>query len=153
MTARTTQVYIRDRAFVLSELRNRAQRTCLVREKRALSKRTSDSADDLPRNVDRRMGYAFKNFCLQVGNVVASNQVNKVISVRFASFVLGACRNSARGVTGDNIGNTQDHEFHQRFAGRGAAGIYSRVIPTHDHWRRGQFTTRTLYIELREGLQ
>src|SRR5947208_14198374 len=94
MTARTTQVYIGDRGFVVSELRNRAQRTSLVREKRALSKRTSDSADDLPRNVDRRMSYAFKNFCLQVGNVVGSNQVNKVISVRFASFVPGACRNS-----------------------------------------------------------
>src|SRR5438094_9127031 len=105
MTARTTQVYIGDRGFVVSELRNRAQRTSLVREKRTLSKRTSDSADDLPRNVDRRMGYALKNFCLQVGNVVGSNQVNKVISVRFASFVPGSCRNCPRGGTGRNIGN------------------------------------------------
>src|SRR2546430_10504061 len=116
MTARTTQVYIGDRGFVVSELRNRAQRTSLVREKRTLSKRTSDSADDLPRNVDRRMGYAFKNFCLQVGNVVGSNQVNKVISVRFASFVPGACRNSARGVTGEDRKSTRLNSSHRQIS-------------------------------------
>src|SRR5437899_11912691 len=153
MTARTTQVYIRNRGFVLSELGDRTQRTGLIREKRALSQRASNGANDPPRDIDRGMCYAFKNFFLQVGNVVGSNKVNKVISVRFARLVPSASGNCARCVISNNIGDTQDHEFHQRLASWCAAAVYSGVIPTHDHRRRRQCAAATLQIDLREEVQ
>src|SRR5882724_1676825 len=144
MTAGTTQVYIRDWGFVFSELGNRAQRTGLVRKKRTLPERASNSANDSPRDIDRGVGYPFKNFCLQVGNVVAGNEVDEVISVRFAHLVPSASGDLARCVVSNNIGDTEDDEFHQRLTGWCAAGVYSGVIPTHDHWCRRQCATATL---------
>ncbi len=100
MTAGATQVDIRNWSFVLAKLGNRAQRTVLIREKRAVSERTSNGADDPARDVNGGVGYAFENFGLQVGNVGGSNEVNEVISVRFARLVPSASRNSAGCVTG-----------------------------------------------------
>src|SRR4029453_18273362 len=102
MTARTREVDIRDRSLVLPELGNRAQRPVLIRKKGALPERTMNGADDSARDVDWGMGYAFKNLVLQVGNVVGSNEVNQIISVRFAHVIPSASQNSASRVAGDN---------------------------------------------------
>src|SRR5439155_25395521 len=72
VTTRTTQVHIRDGGFVLTELGNRALRTVLIREKRAVSERTSNGADDAARDVNGGVGYAFENCGVGVGSVGGS---------------------------------------------------------------------------------
>jgi len=81
------------------------------------------------------MGYPFKNLGLQIGNVVGSYEVNEVVRVAFARPAPGTFGNSASRVTSDNVWDAQHDEFHQCFAGWRAAGIYSGIIPTHDHRR------------------
>src|SRR4030095_1997537 len=146
MTAGTREVDIRDRSLVLPELGNRSERPVLIRKKRALSERAMDGADDSARDVDGGMGDAFKNFVLQVGNVVGSNEVNEIISVRFARFIPITSQNSASRVARDNVGDAQDNEFHQRLVGWCPTGIYGGVIPTHNHRGRRQLATATLEI-------
>src|SRR6266545_8015321 len=135
VTAGTGQVDIRDWSLVLAELGNWAQRTVLIREKRALSERATNCTDDFSRDVDWGMCDALKNFGLQVRNVVSSNEVDKVISVRFSRVVPGTRRNSPSRVAGDNVGDTENNEFHQRLAGWYPTGVYGGIIPTHDHRR------------------
>ena len=64
VTAGTAQIDIRDWSLVLAKLGNWAQRAVLIREKRALSERAPNGADNFARDVDRGMGYALKNFGL-----------------------------------------------------------------------------------------
>src|SRR5215475_8805160 len=64
MTAGTAEVHVRHRRFILAKLWNRAQRTALVREKRALTERAANGANDFARDINRRTRYPLQNFCL-----------------------------------------------------------------------------------------
>src|SRR5205814_4965317 len=153
MTAGTTQINVRDGGFVLAELGNRTQRAVLIRKKRALPERTVHGTGDFARDVDRRMGHTSKNLVLQVGNVVGGNEVNEVISVRFARLVPSASRNSAGRIAGDNVWDAQHDEFHERLTGWRATLVYGGIILTHDHRRRRQCATATLEINSREEIE
>jgi hypothetical protein len=111
MAARAAEINVGHRGSVFTELGNRAQRAILIGEKRSLSERTSDRADDFARNVDRRMGYTFQDFGLQVGNVLGSNEVNEVISVRLTRLCPGTSANSSSRVAGDYIGTLRTTNF------------------------------------------
>ena len=82
MTAGTAEVHVRHRRSVLAKLGNRAQRTALVGEERALTERAANCANNFARDINRRMGHPLQNFCLQVGNVIRSNEVDEVIGVQ-----------------------------------------------------------------------
>ena len=99
------------------------------------------------------MRYALKNLGLQIGNVAGRDEVNEVIRVRFTRVIPGPCRDSAGGVAGDEIWDTQDHEFHQRPTSWRATGIYGGIIPTHDHRRRRQCASATLQIDPRKKVE
>src|SRR5262249_35325929 len=153
VTAGAAQVNIADGGLVFAELGNWTQRAVLIREKRALSEGAVNGTGDLARDVDWGMGYAFNNFCLQVRNVIGGNEINEIISVRFARLGPSACRNFASRVAGNNPGDAQDDEFHQRFSGRSATGVYVGIVPTHDHRRRGQSAAATLEIDSCEEVE
>src|ERR1700746_4222257 len=93
MTAATPQVHVGHRRLLVAKFGDRAERTALVGKKRALTERAANSANDFARDINRRMGNSLENFWLQVRNVIRSNEVDKVIGVRFAGFIPGPCRN------------------------------------------------------------
>src|SRR4030095_11639586 len=99
------------------------------------------------------MGYPLKNLLLQIGNVIGGDEVNEVIRVGFARLAPSTSWDSASRVTGDNVGDAEDDEFHQRFACRRAAGVYCGIIPTHDHRRGRKCTAATLEIDSCEKIE
>src|SRR5262245_40346870 len=99
------------------------------------------------------MGDALQDLGFQVGDVIGSNEVNEVIRIWFARLAPGTSRNSAGRIAGDEVRDTEDHEFHERLAGWSAAGIYRRIVPTHGHWRRRQKAATTLEIDTCQEIQ
>src|SRR5215467_6037990 len=99
------------------------------------------------------MSYAFKNFSLQIRDVIGRNEISEVICIRFSRLRPVACGNFASRVAGNYPGNTQDDEFHQRLAGWSATRVYGGIIPTDDHRRRRQSTAATLEIDSRKEVE
>src|SRR5436190_21120480 len=112
MTAGTAQVHVRHRRSVLPKLGNRAQRTALVREKRALTERAANGANDLARDINGRVADTLNNFCFQVGDVIRSNEVDELTGVRFARFSRGACRSVTGRIASEHVWPTGYHECH-----------------------------------------